>query len=142
MTATTADAAEGAVRSDPDARHGLVAHSHGAGAPVPDQSRAERRASFDVADFPVPTGREEDWRFTPLDRVRELHAGAVATGEPADVHVEAPEPVRVETVGRDDERLGRAGVPEDRVAPTAASPVRSSSRSRGTRSSPSQCWSR
>ena len=36
---------------------------------VPDQSRAERRTSFDVADFPMPTGREEEWRFTPVDRL-------------------------------------------------------------------------
>ena len=118
MTAITTDAAEGAVRSP---QHGLTAHSHGAGSPVPDQSRAERRASYDVADFPVPSGREEDWRFTPLDRVRELHAGAVASGEQVEASVEAPAGVRVETVGRDDERLGRAGVPEDRVAAAAYS---------------------
>jgi Fe-S cluster assembly protein SufD len=123
MTATTTDAAEGAVRPDQGAlaQHGLTAHSHGAGSPVPDQSRAERLASYDVADFPVPTGREETWRFTPMDRIRELHAGALATGEPADVQVDAPTPVRVETVGRDDERLGRTGVPEDRVAAAAYS---------------------
>jgi len=118
MSATTTDAAEGAVRSP---RHDRTAHSHGAGAPVPDQSRAERRASFDVADFAVPTGREEDWRFTPLDRVRELHAGAVASGAQAEVSVDAPGPVRAETVGRDDPRLGRAGTPEDRVAAAAYS---------------------
>ena len=35
-------------------------------------SRADRESSFEVADFPVPTGREEDWRFTPLDLVSEL----------------------------------------------------------------------
>jgi Fe-S cluster assembly protein SufD len=120
MSATTTDATSGAVRSSRDAQHGLTAHSHGAGA-VPDLSRADRKASFDVADFPVPGGREEDWRFTPLDRLRELHAGAVATGEPAEVTTEAPEPVRVETVGRDDARLGRAGTPEDRVAAAAYS---------------------
>jgi hypothetical protein len=28
--------------------------------------------SFEVADFPVPTGREEEWRFTPLRRLRGL----------------------------------------------------------------------
>ncbi|HNV14869.1 MAG TPA: Fe-S cluster assembly protein SufD, partial [Dermatophilaceae bacterium] len=39
---------------------------------VPEKSRAERRASFDVADFPMPTGREEDWRFTPMDRIGTL----------------------------------------------------------------------
>ena len=26
--------------------------------------------SFDLADHPVPTGREEVWRFTPLKRLR------------------------------------------------------------------------
>jgi len=45
------------------------AHTHSAATMVPDQSRAERTASFDVADFPVPHGREEDWRFTPVDRL-------------------------------------------------------------------------
>ena len=42
---------------------------------------AERPTSYDVADFPVLTGREEDWRFTPLDRVRGLHDGS-AVGRP------------------------------------------------------------
>ena len=30
--------------------------------------------SADPADFPVPSGREEEWRFTPLRRLRGLHA--------------------------------------------------------------------
>ena len=121
MTATTTDAASGDVRPDPhgSAQHGLAAHSHGGSAVVPNQSRAERRASFRVEDFPVPTGREEDWRFTPLDRLRDLHAGAAADGSPFELAVDAPAPVRVETVGRDDERLGRTGIPEDRVAAAA-----------------------
>lgn len=93
-------------------------HSHGAGS-VPEQSRAERRASFDLADFAVPSGREEDWRFTPLDRLRDLHRGVAASGEPVTLDVDAPAGVKVETVGRDDARLGAAGVPEDRVAATA-----------------------
>ena len=60
------------------AQHGLEAHSHGA-VPVqakPLQDRGERPASFDVADFPMPGGREEEWRFTPLDRLRGLLEGA------------------------------------------------------------------
>ena len=93
-------------------------HAPGRGT-VPEQSRADRRASFDLADFAVPGGREEDWRFTPLDRVRELHAGAQPSGEPAAVEVDAPPGVTVETVGRDDVRLGRTGAPEDRVAAAA-----------------------
>jgi Fe-S cluster assembly protein SufD len=85
-------------------------------------TRMSAPPSFDVADFPVPHGREEEWRFTPLERLRGLHDGsAVATGQGVKVDVEAPEGVTVETVGRDDARLGRAGTPVDRVAAQAYS---------------------
>ncbi|WUJ32665.1 Fe-S cluster assembly protein SufD [Streptomyces sp. NBC_00388] len=78
--------------------------------------------SFDVADFPVPNGREEEWRFTPLERLRGLHDGtAVATGSGVEIEVSAPEGVSIETVGRDDARIGRAGAPVDRVAAQAYS---------------------
>jgi Fe-S cluster assembly protein SufD len=100
------------------AQHGLAAHSHGGGF-VPDASRAERRKSFDVADFAVPGGREEEWRFTPLDRVADLHAGAPASGTPHAVETEVPAGITAETVGRDDPRLGQAGIPEDRVSAQA-----------------------
>ncbi|WP_345963694.1 Fe-S cluster assembly protein SufD [Streptomyces sp. BRB040] len=83
-------------------------------------TRMSAPASFDVADFPVPHGREEEWRFTPLERLRGLHDGtAVATGDGVKVDVDAPEGVLVETVGRDDARIGRAGTPVDRVAAQA-----------------------
>lgn len=39
---------------------------------VPEQSRGERASSFDLEDFPSPTGREEEWRFTPVDRLGSL----------------------------------------------------------------------
>ncbi|MFD7275930.1 Fe-S cluster assembly protein SufD [Streptomyces sp. NPDC059862] len=85
-------------------------------------TRMSAPPSFDVADFPVPHGREEEWRFTPLERLRGLHDGtAVATGEGVKVEVEAPAGVVVETVGRDDARLGRAGTPVDRIAAQAYS---------------------
>ncbi|MFI8964747.1 Fe-S cluster assembly protein SufD [Streptomyces sp. NPDC053493] len=85
-------------------------------------TRMSAPPSFDVADFPVPHGREEEWRFTPLERLRGLHDGtAVASGEGVRVEVEAPEGVTVETVGRDDARLGKAGTPVDRVAAQAYS---------------------
>ena len=93
-------------------------HSHGA-TPLPGDSRGLRRTSFDLSDFAVPGGREEEWRFTPLDRLHHLHEDDTA-GEGA-VHVEidaAPE-VEVETVARGDSRLGRAGEPADRVAARA-----------------------
>lgn len=55
--------------------------THG-GAPVivPEQSRGERLRSWSAADFPRPTGREEDWRFTPVDRLGELLADGSGTG--------------------------------------------------------------
>ena len=46
------------------------AHTDSAATMVPNQSRAERTTSYAVADFPQPTGREEEWRFTPVDRLR------------------------------------------------------------------------
>ena len=95
-------------------------HSHGA-TPVPGDSRGERFSSYAVTDFPVPTGREEDWRFTPLDRLHGLHEGDAPGDGKVLVDVDAAPEVTVETVGRDDERLGRAGVPGDRVAARAYS---------------------
>ncbi|MDX3688901.1 Fe-S cluster assembly protein SufD [Streptomyces europaeiscabiei] len=85
-------------------------------------TRMSAPPSFDVADFPVPHGREEEWRFTPLERLRGLHDGtAVGTGDGLKVDIAAPEGVTLETVGRDDARLGRAGTPVDRVAAQAYS---------------------
>ncbi|MFC5379603.1 Fe-S cluster assembly protein SufD [Aquipuribacter nitratireducens] len=56
-------------------------------AKVPDVSRADRTRSRDVEAFPVPTGREEEWRFTPLSRVRPLFE-PVADGRPDAVRVD------------------------------------------------------
>ena len=49
----------------------------------PDSSRGERATSFDVADFPVPHGREEDWRFTPIDRIQRLLSEALPEADAA-----------------------------------------------------------
>ncbi|MFC9509632.1 Fe-S cluster assembly protein SufD [Streptomyces sp. NPDC057002] len=85
-------------------------------------TRMSAPPSFDVTDFPVPHGREEEWRFTPLERLRGLHDGtAVANGNGVKVDVQAPEGVTVEAVGRDDARLRKAGTPVDRVAAQAYS---------------------
>src|SRR3954454_15285596 len=84
-------------------------------------TRMSAPPSFDVADFPVPHGREEEWRFTPLERLKGLHDGtATATGG-VTVQIDAPEGVTVETAGRDDARVGKAGKPIDRVAAQAYS---------------------
>ncbi|GAA1126426.1 MULTISPECIES: Fe-S cluster assembly protein SufD [Streptomyces violaceusniger group] len=87
----------------------------------PTDARVSALASYDVADFPVPLGREEEWRFTPLERLRGLHDGTAVADGGVKVEVTAPEGVTVETVGRDDARLGKAGKPVDRVAAQAYS---------------------
>ncbi|WP_030619176.1 Fe-S cluster assembly protein SufD [Streptomyces sclerotialus] len=84
-------------------------------------TRMSAPPSYDVADFPVPHGREEEWRFTPLERLKGLHDGtATATGG-ITVEINAPEGVTVEAADRDDARVGKAGKPIDRVAAQAYS---------------------
>ncbi|MBA0050455.1 Fe-S cluster assembly protein SufD [Streptomyces sp. AJS327] len=84
-------------------------------------TRMSAPPSFDVADFPVPHGREEEWRFTPLERLRGLHDGTAEASGSLRSSVDAPEVVTVEAAGRDDARVGRAGKPVDRVAAQAFS---------------------
>jgi len=91
------------------------AHSHGV---VPVGSRAERLTSFDLADIPVPTGREEEWRFSPVARLQPLFGEDLGAGGVLTTVVETPE-AKVEIVGKDDPRLGTTGKPGDRTAVTA-----------------------
>ncbi len=99
------------------------AHTHGpAVTHVPDQSRAERRRSFDVADFPMPTGREEEWRFTPVDRL-----GALLRDEPTgqrlarDTHLPAGVGLGTMSVGDwQATAAALAGPPADRAAAISA----------------------
>ena len=94
-------------------------HSHGGGSEGLRSyysSRADRPTSFDLDDIPIPTGREEDWRFTPTRRIRDLFDPSVYTDTDAAAVVRAAAPVRVETVGRDDPRLGQVLEPGDRTA--------------------------
>ncbi|MEV4511968.1 Fe-S cluster assembly protein SufD [Dactylosporangium sp. NPDC049525] len=89
---------------------------------VPPKTRAQQVRSFDVADFPALTGREEEWRFTPLKRLRGL-ATAVTEAGVAAPKVEAgelPAGVTVVTVDRTDPRVGSALTPFDRISALAA----------------------
>lgn len=84
-------------------------------------NKGELFASFDVNAFEVPAGRDEIWRFTPLRRLRGLHDGTAPATGAAVIEVTERPGVTVETVGRDDQRLGQGGVPSDRVAAQAYS---------------------
>ncbi|WP_328994637.1 Fe-S cluster assembly protein SufD [Kribbella sp. NBC_01245] len=94
---------------------GNKGHSHGAGSEVPLQTRSERVTSYDVADFPVPHGREEEWRFTPVKALKGLFADEAGT-ETVKVDVQAPDGVTVETIAPD---AVKAGKPQDRAAAVA-----------------------
>jgi Fe-S cluster assembly protein SufD len=86
------------------------------GAPV---SRLHERQSFELGDFPVPTGREEEWRFTPLRRLRRLHEdGELPVGK-VQVDVDADPQIAVELAQHGDPRLGTAFTPADRVSARA-----------------------
>ena len=87
----------------------------------PTDARVAPAPSYDVADFPVPHGREEEWRFTPLERLRGLHDGTAEATGGLRVEVTAPDGVTVQTVDRSDARIGKAGKPVDRVAAQAFS---------------------
>jgi len=81
-------------------------------------SRLHSLESFDPADFPVPTGREEEWRFTPLRRLRDLHGSAPFNGK-VTVEVSADPEITVVLAQHGDPRLGTALVPSDRVSARA-----------------------
>jgi len=86
--------------------------------------------SFDLSDHPVPTGREEVWRFTPLKRLRGLHADAPLGGEGYDVKLEVPPGVFADGVQNDESERGLSGfVPTDRSRPGSGRSPRAPSRS-------------
>jgi Fe-S cluster assembly protein SufD len=95
------------------------AHTDSAATMVPNQSRAERTTSYAVADFPLPTGREEEWRFTPVDRLGALFRDE-ATGACLDWSETLPEGVTLGTASVDEWRASGAPAPGDRAAAVAA----------------------
>src|SRR5437867_11140843 len=88
----------------------------------PPKTKSQALRSFDVADFPALTGREEEWRFTPLRRLRGLASadGAAPAGEKIrHEYGDLPAGVTVSTVDKGDARLGSVLTPFDRVSALA-----------------------
>jgi Fe-S cluster assembly protein SufD len=71
------------------------------------------------SEFGVPTGREEDWRFTPLRRLRGLHTDAVVPGGKVAVETSAAPGVTAVRTRREDLRQYAGFDPADRVSATA-----------------------
>jgi Fe-S cluster assembly protein SufD len=108
--------------TDTPAQHGLGAHSHGAGAEPDTSARSalDRFASFDVDAHPVPRGREEEWRFTPMSRLLGLHDDAPLDGSDYSVAVDVDPRVTAQSVGAADSRRGTSTyVPVDRTSARA-----------------------
>lgn len=81
-------------------------------------SRADRLSSFKLADFIMPTGREEEWRFSPVRDLQGLFQASF-TGPRVEISLTADAPVTLDEVDPDDPRLGQAGIPSDRIAGAA-----------------------
>ena len=88
------------------------------GSRVPVQTRSERRKSYLHADFPAVTGREVDWKFTPVGRLGDLLDGDL-DGSPYALHWADAPGIAVEWIDRSDGRIGSVGMPEDRAAANA-----------------------
>jgi Fe-S cluster assembly protein SufD len=88
---------------------------------APPKTKSQALRSYDVADFPALTGREEEWRFTPLDRLGELAKADAGTSEDALSlsHSSLPAGLKVEHVLRDDKRIGSILTPFDRISALA-----------------------
>lgn len=89
------------------------------GAFVPVQTRSERPRSFDVEDFPMPTGREVNWKHTPVARLSAVLVDEVPAErrEPALEHaLDDVEQYVVPSSGHDADVRGEFFVPEDRAS--------------------------
>ena len=82
------------------------------------ESHLHPKPSFDLADHPMPDGREEVWRFTPLRRIKALLDAAPDAGG-LTVDVEAPEGVVVSQAAAGEAPRGSVLVPGDRIAALA-----------------------
>lgn len=94
-------------------------HSDGAGAFVPVQTRSERPRSYDPADFETPTGREVNWKHTPIDRIRPLLVDEAGPHDVILVDVDAPEVVDQLRLAAGEGPRGEFFVPEDLPAAIA-----------------------
>lgn len=98
---------------------GEKGHVDPASAFVPVQTRSERPTSFDPADFDAPTGREVNWKHTPLDRVQALLADEAGATGVVSVDVMGPDAVEQRRLRVGDAPRGEVFRPEDRASAIA-----------------------
>ncbi len=107
------------------AQHGSKPHSDGGWSLVPVQTRSERFTSTKRDDFAAVTGREIEWKFSPVAKLGALIDGELDGGEwPFTLSDDTDAgSVSTEWIARDDSRFGLVGHPEDKASANAWSSV-------------------
>ncbi|MDQ2697886.1 MAG: SufD family Fe-S cluster assembly protein, partial [Actinomycetota bacterium] len=96
---------------------GAKGHTDGAGAFVPVQTRSERPRSYDPSDFETPTGREVNWKHTPVQRLQRLFTDAA--GDAGAVSLAVTGPVAAAGLAVGSAPRGEVLAPEDLPAAVA-----------------------
>ncbi|MDI9890592.1 Fe-S cluster assembly protein SufD [Microbacterium sp. IEGM 1404] len=86
---------------------------------VPVQTRSERPTSFDPKDFGTPTGREVNWKLSPVDRLAPLFVDEAGAEGIMRVEVSAPDAVEQLRLTADQAPRGEHFRPEDLPAALA-----------------------
>ncbi|MFJ4160746.1 Fe-S cluster assembly protein SufD [Microbacterium testaceum] len=86
---------------------------------VPVQTRSERPTSFDPADFGTPTGREVNWKLSPIARLAPLFVDEAGPTGVITVDVQAPDAVEQLRLAAGDAPRGEHFRPEDLPAALA-----------------------
>lgn len=96
-------------------QHGATAHSHG----VPIQTRNERARSKSISDFPQVSKLQEIWRYLPVEKLNGLDADVYSELDLDQVGIELPAGITSKIVESSSDLVGKAGLPEDRIAAAA-----------------------
>lgn len=75
--------------------------------------------SWDVADFPMPTGQEEQWRFAARKALKPLLDDAAADGR-LEWNTTLPDGIELRHIDADEVRRRAASAPVDRISALAA----------------------
>jgi Fe-S cluster assembly protein SufD len=116
MTVATQSTAQRSPNMATPGQHGFRAHSDGPVVPV--QTRSARFRSTDVSEFAPVTGREHEWKYSPVAAFADLISGEL---DGSNVEVESTDAAGVtfSRIPREDARIGRAGTPEERASANA-----------------------
>ncbi|MCU1557894.1 MAG: transporter permease [Microbacteriaceae bacterium] len=118
VTLVTSPAGSGIPNSPDHSRLGSKQHSDGGWGLVPVQVRSARFSSFEIDDFEAVTGQELEWKHSPVAKLTPLTGGEL-DGSPLPIEASNAAGLRIEWIDRDDQRIGRAGKPEERASANA-----------------------